>query len=131
VYYFEEHTADAKLVAKAETFPGLIKDLVEGMLSLLETRAEGEGTEVVVEYSAERVDDFIVGLLEEILERAEVEGFEPKTVVEVEARENPYYAKVKLLAVKKSPSIPIKAVTYHQFEFKREDGYLCKVVFDL
>lgn len=131
MFKFLEHTSDELLYVEARGFKNAVSDLVNGMISLMETKAE-EKFAITVEYENENLEDFTIRLLENILAEIEILPFHPVRAEVLEAKEKPYYAKLKLYGEKKTPPNPIKAVTYHMLIAKKEKTkYVFRVLFDI
>ncbi|MEM2948452.1 MAG: archease [Candidatus Anstonellales archaeon] len=131
MFKFLEHTSDELLYVEAGNFKNAVSDLANGMIYLMETKSD-EKSVITVQYKNEKLEDFVVRLLEKIIAEIETRPFHPVRAEVLEAKEKPYYAKIKLYGEKKTPPNPIKAVTYHMLIAKKEKGkYIFRVLFDI
>ena len=131
MFRFLEHTSDELLYVEARDFKTAVSDLANGMFSLMEKKAK-EKEEITVEYENENLEDFVVRLLENILTEIETYPFHPARAEVLDAREKPFYAKIKVYGEKRPPPNPIKAVTYHMLIAKKEKTkYVFRVLFDI
>ncbi|MGB9719223.1 MAG: archease [Candidatus Anstonellales archaeon] len=131
MFRFLEHTSDELLYVEAEDFKNGVSDLANGMISLMEKKAKKKAA-ITIEYKNENLEDFVVRLLEKVLSEIETIPFHPAMAEVLEAKEKPYYAKIKLYGERKTPPNPIKAITYHLLIAKKEKTkYVFRVLFDI
>lgn len=131
MFKFLEHTSDELLYVEAKDFKNAVSDLANGMVSLMEKKAEEKAT-ITIEYKDKNLEGFIVRMLEKILAEIEITPFHPARAEVLGAGEKPYYAKIKLYGERKTPPNPIKAVTYHLLIAKKEnEKYTFRVLFDI
>lgn len=127
-----EHTADWALRVWADDLAGLLRAAAQGMIGLLDARAEGiDRRWHAIHFEAEDPEGLLVGWLEELLFLLETEG-ETCTSFDLSiGGEFELSGRVELAPAAR-PKKHIKAVTYHNLRVERsEEGFETVVVFDV
>jgi SHS2 domain-containing protein len=123
-----EHTAELELELEAETEEAIFGEAAAAFAELLETPGERESRQVAAD-GADRAT-LLANWLDELVFLAETEGFAPRRLVEVELGAQDVLGVVE--GVKGEPPPLVKAVTYHDLEFRGEDGkWRARVVLDV
>lgn len=130
------HTADTGLEATADSLPGLIEELANGMFALEATLDPADASgHVEFEVSAGTPEDLLVDTLSELLYRAEVDDVLFCSIrVEQSTGEMAVVVSAGGVAVSETETSgpAIKAVTYHDLVAEpRDDGWYGRVYLDV
>jgi SHS2 domain-containing protein len=130
VYRWLEHTAELALELDAASDEEVFRDALAAFAELVEGHSGGEPLRVPVELAAAARADLLVAWLEELVFLADTELLVPEAAEVLEVRENRVRAVVT--GRRDAPRPIVKAVTYHDLEFRREGGRSrAHVVFDV
>lgn len=139
-YRYEEHTADLKITATGNDFPGVVNSVIDGIKEFLFETTDIKHTESYpISIKADDLVELIVSLLEEILFLHETELFifDKLEFKEIQIEKPPYTIKAVIIGQKKSADMiiktEIKAVTYAEAEIykKKDDTWYISLVFDI
>ena len=128
-----EHTADIGIKVSAETPEELFVDSAKGMFEIIaDTRLIKPQEKIQIEREADGYAELLVEWLRELLYQYSVTEivFNEFSVLSL----HPNFIKAIAWGDKAKSGIKaeIKAVTYHELEFKKtESGYEAKVIFDV
>jgi len=123
-----EHTAELELELEADSEEAIFGEAAAAFAELLETPGDRESRQVAAD-GADRAT-LLANWLEELVFLAETEGFAPRRLVEVELGAQDVLAVVE--GRKGEPPPLVKAVTYHDLEFRSEHGkWRARVVLDV
>lgn len=129
MYRWVEHIGEVELAITAESERDVFADALAGLVDLL--GIEGNGAERrAIEVSAPDRPALLAGWLEELVFLAEVEGFEPIELRDLELAGDTVKAAVE--GRHGHPRPIVKAVTYHRLAFESAgSGYRATVVLDV
>lgn len=112
-YEWADHTGEVELVIEGSSEEEIFVDALRAYGELAADEGEPAARSIAVE-AADRAD-LLVRWLEELIYLADVDGFVPERVREIEVRPGGLRAEVEGRVG--SPSPLVKAVTYHDLEF--------------
>lgn len=128
---------DAAVRATASTLEGVFEEAALGLYALLGGGAGHEGNKVVeIKVESHGIEGLMVGLLNELIYRFEVEGLVGQSVKVVRLSVDPPELSVVIAGCEACPSstigLAVKAATYHGIKVERaEAGWLAEVMFDI
>jgi len=129
MYRWVEHTGEVELAIEASTESEVFADALAALIELLEIEGDHEEERAIEATAADR-PTLLAAWLEELVVGAEVDGFEPVALRELELRPRAVRAVVEGRYGEPSPLV--KAVTYHRLAFEPADsGYRATVVLDV
>jgi SHS2 domain-containing protein len=130
-----EHTADTGIEATAGSLAELLHELAAGMFALMSTLEPGQARQwVTIRVEAPILSDLVVGVLSELLLRAELEDMVLCDFrIELETTDSVTIVAGGVPVAEAEPSgPPIKAVTYHDLVIEEGDqGWYGRVYFDV
>ena len=128
------HTADTAVVIFGESLADLFVNAGSALFELMFDITPAAGaSRVSVSAEADGIEELLVAWLSELLVRSEVEGV-VFCDLEVEVIDSRVVASARAVPVDQLELIgtPIKAVTYHDLEVRREGtGWVARVVLDV
>jgi SHS2 domain-containing protein len=89
--------------------------------------------EIKIEVNGDSAEDLMINWLQSIIANVDIESmfFSKFTITEISDRHLVAFAYGEDISPEKGNTV-VKAVTYHQFSFKKtEDGYVCRVSLDI
>lgn len=132
-YEFFEHTADIGIKVKGDSPQDVFIDAAKGMFDIIaDTRRIKPKEQIEITQEAQGYDELLRGWLSELLYQFSVSGI----VFNEFSIQSLSPDAVKAIARgERAPGqikTEIKAVTYHELEFKQtKDGYEARVIFDV
>jgi SHS2 domain-containing protein len=129
MYRWVEHTGEVELAIEAPTEREVFADALAALIELLAIEGDPDEERTVEATAADR-PTLLAAWLEELLFGAEVDGFEPVALRELELRPRAVRAVVEGRYGEPPPLV--KAVTYHRLAFEPAgSGYRATVVLDV
>jgi len=129
MYRWVEHIGEVELAITAESEREVFADALAALVDLLGIEGNGAARRAI-EVSAGDPPALLAGWLEELLFLAEVEGFEPVALRDLELAGDTVQATVE--GRYGHPRPIVKAVTYHRLAFESAgSGYRGTVVLDV
>jgi len=132
-YQLFDHTADIGITIRADTAEKIFVDAAGAMFDIItDTHRIKPKIQIEIKQEAEGYDELLVGWLGELLYQYSVRGivFKEFSVQEL----SPKAIRALCWGDKPADEIKteIKAVTYHELEFRKTpEGYEAKVIFDV
>ena len=132
-YQLFDHTADIGITIRADTAEKIFVDAAGAMFDIItDTHRIKPKIQIEIKQEAESYDELLVGWLGELLYQYSVRGivFKEFSVQEL----SPKAIRALCWGDKPADEIKteIKAVTYHELEFKKtKDGFRARVIFDV
>jgi SHS2 domain-containing protein len=129
-YRWVDHVGEMELHIEAATEEAVFVDALRAVGALMSEDDGGERVSWVVDVSGAEREALLVGWLDELAFRAEMEGLVPDDVDRLELCEERLSATVR--GHRGEPPHLIKAATYHGLAFERDGGgYRATVVLDV
>jgi len=129
VHEWREHTAEIELFVRAATPEEVFREAAEAFGRLVELAAEGEPARRRVAVEGRDYASLLVGFLDELIYLADTDSFVPDET-HVELVDGGVSAALEGRVTEIQPIV--KAATYHQLEFREEDGaWEARVVLDV
>jgi SHS2 domain-containing protein len=129
MYRWVEHTGEVELAIEARSEREVFADALAALVELLEIKGDADEGRAIEATAPDR-PALLAAWLEELVLGAEVEGFEPVVLRELELGPDSVRAVVE--GHYGEPSPLVKAVTYHRLAFEPADsGYRATVVLDV
>jgi SHS2 domain-containing protein len=129
MYRWVEHTGELELAIGARCEREVFADALAALIELLQLDGDADEERAIEATAADR-PALLAAWLEELVFAAEVDGFEPLAVRELELGPDSVRAVVE--GHYGEPSPLVKAVTYHRLAFEPADsGYRATVVLDV
>ena len=130
MYEWVDHTADVELRISAATPSAVFADALTAFGELVSDEPGGEPVEHELWLVATDRASLLVQWLEELVYLADTEGFVPSDAVQLDVGGKELRARVRGRMGKPRPLV--KAVTYHDVEFRRQASvWHAKVVLDV
>ena len=132
-YEILEHTADIGIIAYGKNPEAVFINAATGMFDIIaDTRRIKPREKIEIHEKADSFDELLLQWLRELLYQYSVSGIIPKefTINKLDSTE----IKATARGDKAAPALKaeIKAVTYHELEFRQiATGYQAKVIFDV
>ena len=132
-YQIFDHTADIGITIRADTAENIFVDAAGAMFDIItDTHRIKPKIQIEIKQEAESYDELLVGWLGELLYQYSVRGivFKEFSVQEL----SPKAVRALCRGDKPADKIKteIKAVTYHELEFRKTpEGYVARVIFDV
>ena len=126
-YRWLEHTAELQLELRADDEEGVF---AEGVAAFAELLGDGSGQDVTHELAMQAGERSgrLVELLEELVFLADTSGFIPRRLAQIDL----VAGHATIDGYRGDPPPLVKAVTYHDLEFRRDDGsWFARVVLDV
>ncbi len=115
------HTADVRLLLTADSFAGLFRDGVLGLMRIVGGKGKGELVERKIEISANDRTSLLVDFLNEVLTTLQINREIYETVEIENLGEKKVMARLSGHKIDRFTT-DVKAVTYHLAEVKNENG---------
>jgi len=128
---------DAAIRARAKTLEGVFEDAALGFYALICPDSGSDGNKVVeVNVESHSLEGLMVGLLNELVYRYEVEGLVGRSVKMVRLTMEPAALSAVIAGCEACPSdrigLEVKAATYHGIMVERSgEGWLAEVMLDI
>lgn len=133
-YRFLEHTADARVECRADTFDGLLRAATDAFyhVTLTEVR-DGRGIRHVVDIVAPSHEEMVVRWLQELLFLLDTERFVAGHYTFEETEEGRVRAVLDgYICLSEERAVEVKAVTYHGLDVvENSEGFMARIIFDL
>lgn len=132
-YEFFEHTADIGIKVKGDSPQDVFIDAARGMFDIIaDTRRIKPKDQIEITQEAQGYDELLRGWLSELLYQFSVSGIVFKEFSVQSLTPHAVKATARGESAPGQIKTEIKAVTYHELEFKQtEDGYEARVIFDV
>ena len=132
-YQIFDHTADIGITIRADTAENIFVDAAGAMFDIItDTHRIKPKIQIEIKQDAQGYDELLVGWLGELLYQYSVRGIVFKEFFVQEL--SPKAVRALCRGDKPTDEIKteIKAVTYHELEFRKTpEGYAAKVIFDV
>jgi SHS2 domain-containing protein len=130
MYCWVDHTGEMELEIEAPDEAGIFRDAVAALAELIAEENGAEPATIELDVSAHDRAALLAELLNELLFRAETEGFVPARLARIEPAGNRLVATVEGHRGAVSPLV--KGVTYHRLRFERSGtGWKAGAVLDV
>jgi SHS2 domain-containing protein len=130
LYEWADHTAEVELRISADTPSAVFAEALTAFGELVSDEPGGEAVEHELWLVAADRASLLVQWLEELVYLADTEGFVPSDAVQLDVGGKELRARVRGRIGMPRPLV--KAVTYHDVEFRRQAGaWHAKVVLDV
>jgi SHS2 domain-containing protein len=129
VYEWREHTAEIELVVRAGTPREVFAETADAFGRLVELATDGERTERRVVVEGRDYASLLVAFLDELIYLADTDSFVPDAA-EIDMDDDPVSVALSGRVTEVQPIV--KAATYHELEFREDDGaWQARVVLDV
>ena len=129
MYRWIEHSGEVEFEIDSDSEEGVFREALAALAELLGVEGEG-GEKRSIAVSAPDRPSLLATWLEELAVMAEIEGFEPVGIEDLELTRNSLVATIR--GRPGDPPPLIKAVTYHRLTFEPTgSGYRATVVLDV
>jgi SHS2 domain-containing protein len=130
MFRWVDHTGEMELEIETPDEPSLFREAVAALGELVGEEADGDAASIELEVVAGDRGALLAELLNELLFRAETEGFVPRALARVELGEDRLAATVEGHRGAVSPLV--KGATYHRLRYRRAAaGWHAGVVLDV
>ncbi len=132
--FFDEITSDVMFEAYGSDLKALFANAAEAMFTIIckldkvEPREERK-----VEVTADSVEDLMINWLQALIAKVDIDEmfFSKFRITDISETSLTAFVYGEPIAPEKGETL-VKAVTYHQYKFKKtKDGYMCRVSFDI
>ena len=132
--FIDEITSDVMYDAFGDTLKDVFANSAEALFSVIcDIRKVAPKVERKIEVSAESVDDLMINWLQALIASVDIEEmfYSKFTITEIDDKHLVAFVYGEEASAGKGKTV-VKAVTYHQYEFKKtKKGYECRVSLDV
>jgi SHS2 domain-containing protein len=132
--FIDEITSDVMFEAYGSSLKSVFSNAAEAMFTMfchidkVEPKVEKK-----IEVKADSIEDLMVNWLQALIAAVDIEGmfFSKFKITEIDSKHLVAYVYGENMTRTLGKTV-VKAVTYHQYEFKKtKDGYMCRVSLDI
>lgn len=132
--FLDKITSDVMFEAYGKDLKELFANAAEAMFTIICKLDQVEPkNEKKIEVTADSVEDLMINWLQALIAAVDIDEmfFSRFKITDIDERHLTAFAYGEPITPGKGETL-VKAVTYHQYEFKKtKEGYVCKVSFDI